>query len=411
VKRPVLLLGAVPRITVPIARSLHRHGVRVEVASFSSIEPAPRSTAISGFLRLPSPEKQTDAQPSTLTQLARLISERQYDMLIPVNDPALVFISEHDAPLRELLYVACPPPEIVQKVLNKLLTVEFARSAGIHTPSTYRVSNVSELQGLADQLRFPLVAKPYDKSGEMQFKVRYFQTYQSLHQALADDEELGSRLLLQEFVEGDGVGIEVLMHHGEAVAIFQHRRLKEVPASGGVAAVAIAESPEPMLVDQALKLLRVLEWEGVAMVEFRYDPAQRRSALLEVNGRYWGTSALPIQAGMDFPWYEWQIAHGEKPSVPATYSMGARWRWSAGYIDRWNGLAKSLARKALQHPALLKELVPSLSDLCSRDALWDFADPMPAILELLRTARNLAVSDVQSIVRALHSPRRGKKPA
>ena len=392
------MLGSVPRITIPIARSLHRHGVEVEVASFSNFESPPRSTAISAFHRLASPGDQTDGQPSTLTQLTRLISERQYDMLVPVNDPALAFISEHDAPLRELLYVACPPPEVVQKVLNKSLTVEFARLAGIHTPSTYCVSNVSELQGFADQLRFPLVAKPGEKSGEMPFKVRYFQTYESLHQALAD-EQLEGRLLLQEFVEGDGVGIEVLMHRGEALAIFQHRRMKEVPASGGVAAVAIAESPEPMLIDQALKLLRALEWEGVAMVEFRYDRAQRRSALLEVNGRYWGTSALPIQAGMDFPWYEWQIAHGERPSVPPTYATGARWRWTAGYIDRWHGLAKASARNALKNAALLKELVPSRADLSSRDALWDSADPMPAIFELLRTVKSLVVSDTRAILR------------
>ena len=409
--RPVLLLGSVPRITIPIARSLHRHGVEVEVASFSNIESPPRSTAISAFHRLASPGDPTDGQPSTLTQLTRLISERHYDMLVPVNDPALAFISEHDAPLRELLYVACPPPEVVKRVLNKSLTVEFARLAGIHTPSTFRISNVFDLHGLADQLHFPLVAKPHDKSGEMQFKVRYFQTYQSLHQALADDERLGSSLLLQEFVVGDGVGIEVLMHRGEALAIFQHRRVKEVPASGGVAAIAIAESPEPMLIDQALKLLRALEWEGVAMVEFRYDGTQRRSALLEVNGRYWGTSALPIQAGMDFPWYEWQIAHGEKPSVPTSYAIGARWRWTAGYVDRWYGLAKTSIRNALRNGALLKELVPSRTDLSSRDAIWDPTDPMPAIFELLRTVKNLAVSDARAILRALNPAPPAKKPA
>jgi predicted ATP-grasp superfamily ATP-dependent carboligase len=408
VKRPVLIVGAVPRITIPIARSLHKQGVRVEVASFSGVELPPRSRAVSDFVRLPSPEHQTDRQsPTFLECLTRLISQRQYDMLIPVNDPALALVSEHDGRLRELLYVACPPPQVVQRVLNKSLTLDFARRAGIHVPSTYRVSNVSELEILSNQLRFPVVAKPYHKSSEMDFKVRYFQTYELLYQALADDDQLGSRLLLQEFAKGDGVGIEMLIHHGELVAIFQHRRLKELPASGGVAAVAIAEPPEAMLVDQALALLRVLEWEGVAMVEFRYDRTQHQSSLMEVNGRYWGTLALAIQAGVDFPWYEWQIAHGEKPSVPLNYSIGARWRWSAGYIARWHGLARSSARKVLKHPAVLKELVPSFADLGTRDALWDSADPMPAIVELLRTVKDLVVSDIKAILRALRPARRG----
>jgi predicted ATP-grasp superfamily ATP-dependent carboligase len=405
-KRPVLIVGVEPRITIPIARSLHGHGVPVGVASLSTAEPAPRSRAVSDFVRLPSPDPETHDQSCTFLEfLTRLISECRYDMLIPATDAALALVSEHAARLRELLHVACPPPHVVERVLNKSLTLDFARRAGIRAPSTYRVSNVSELELLSNQLRFPVVAKPYHKSSETDFKVRHFQTYGLLHQALADDDQLGSRILLQEFAEGDGVGIEVLMHHGEPVAIFQHRRLKEVPASGGAAAVAIAEPPERMLVDQALALLRVLEWEGVAMVEFRYDRTQRQSSLMEVNGRYWGTLALPIQSGVEFPWYEWQIAHGEKPAVPLNYSVGARWRWSAGYIRRWHGLAKSSARKALKHPAGLKELVPSFADVSTRDALWDSADPMPAVAELLRAVRDLVVSDIKGTLRALRPVR------
>lgn len=403
-KRPVLIVGSAPRITIPIARSLHRHGVCVEVASFSAIEPPPRSRAVFDFFRLPSPDHQTHNQSSPfLKSLTRLISQRRYDMLIPANDPALALVSELDAPLRELLYVACPPPRVVQRVLNKSITLDIARSAGIRTPSTYRVSNAAELEALSSELRFPVVAKPCNKSDEMDFKVRYIPNYELLHKALETEDDFGSKLLLQEFAEGDGVGIEVLMHCGQAIAIFQHRRLKEVPASGGVAAVAIAESLEPMLVDQALALLRALEWEGVAMVEFRHDRARRQSFLLEVNGRYWGTLALAVGAGVDFPWYEWQIAHGEKPAAPLDYSVGARWRWSAGYIRRWHDLAKSLASKVLEHPAGLKELVPSFGDLSARDAIWNIADPMPAVAELLRTTKDLAVSDIHGVMRALRS--------
>ena len=142
------------------------------------------------------------------------------------------------------------------------------------------------------------------------------------------------------------------------------------------------------------------------MVEFRHDRAQRLTSLMEVNGRYWGTLSLAIEAGVDFPWYEWQIAHGEKPAVPLSYSTGARWRWSAGYITRWRELAKTSISAALKHPAGLRELVPSLADLSARDALWDAADPVPAIGELARTVRDLAISDLKGMVRALRPVRR-----
>ena len=76
---------------------------------------------------------------------------------------------------------------------------------------------------------------------------------------------------------GDGVGVEMLFHQGECIAAFQHRRLKEVPHTGGAAAMAIAEAVDPTLKKMAIDLLRGIGWEGVAMVEFRHD---RRTGLL-----------------------------------------------------------------------------------------------------------------------------------
>ncbi len=409
-KRPVLIVGVEPRITIPIARSLHRHGVPVEVAALSQAEATLRSRAISGFIRLPEADHQTGQSDAVMEFLTKLISQRSYDMLIPATDAALSLVSAHDAALRKLLYLACPSPQVVNRILDKSLTLEFANKAGIRVPSTHRISNVAQLEALSGELQFPLVAKPYHKSSETDFKVRYYPAFEDLQQALRNDSALGSRILLQEFAEGDGVGIEILMHSGEPVAIFQHRRLKEVPASGGAAAVAIAEAPEPLLVDQAVTLLRALEWEGVAMVEFRYQRSRRLSSLMEVNGRFWGTVALPIQAGVDFPWYQWQIAHGERPDVPKSYSVGARWRWSAGYIRRWYGLVRTTAGKAFRHPAALKELVLSFEDLKVRDALWDTADPMPAISEPLRQVKNLVAADFASVLRKLGLRRRPAKP-
>jgi predicted ATP-grasp superfamily ATP-dependent carboligase len=420
-KRPVLILGSVPRITVPIARSLHGHGVPVEVASFSAVEAPPWSRAVSDFIRLPGsgPGSGEEHRSSIVEALTRLISKRGYDLLIPANDTALAFVAQHEATLRSLLYLACPPARVVQRVLDKSLTLEAAREAGVRTPLSYRIANATELEVRAADLQFPLVAKPLDKGDESSFKVRYYETYESIHQALAavnrtTDDQLGGKLLLQEFVQGEGVGVELLMHNAEPVAIFQHRRLKEFPASGGVAAVAVAEAPEPLLVDQALALLRALEWDGVAMVEFRYDRARRHSSLLEVNGRYWGTLALAIHAGLDFPWYQWQIAHGEKPDVPLRYSVGMRWRWSAGYLSRWHDLAKDSAANLFKPSAGIKEsavkpggakklgmkeFVPSWADIDAADALWNGNDPMPAIGELLRTLKDLAASDVKGITR------------
>jgi predicted ATP-grasp superfamily ATP-dependent carboligase len=397
-KRPVLILGIEPRITIPIARSLYRYGVPVETASLSDTEPFLRSRSVRKSTRLPDPSN--SSFPDSLT---RLISSQQFDMLIPATDAALAAISAHDEHLRALLHVACPPPQVVQRVLNKSLTLEIAQKCGIRVPQSYRIRTLAELEAMSNSLQFPLVAKPYHKSKETDFKVRYFRDLDELRRALTSDEELGSRILLQEYCPGDGVGVEVLLHQGQAIATFQHRRLKEVPSTGGAAVVALAEQLDPDLVEQAVALLRAIEWEGVAMVEFRYQRAERRAALMEVNGRYWGTLSLPIQAGIDFPLYEWQLAHGETPVVPSSYAVGTRWRWTAGYVRRWHDLAKSSARKALRRPSVLRELLPSVTDLIgTRDAMFTATDPLPAISETLGTLRAALTSDMSAVLKRAH---------
>src|SRR5262249_30616411 len=47
---------------------------------------------------------------------------------------------------------------------------------------------------------------------------------------------------------------------------------------------------------------RAMEWDGVAMVEFRYDPVSGDAVLMEVNGRFWGSLPLAVHSGVNFPY-------------------------------------------------------------------------------------------------------------
>ncbi|MGD0508496.1 MAG: hypothetical protein ABSA27_11910, partial [Terriglobales bacterium] len=82
-KQPVLILGVEPRITVPIARSLHRLGVPVAVASLSERDLSLHSRAIFRFLRLPT---YAESPSGFVTALSAFIRERGVDMLIPATD-------------------------------------------------------------------------------------------------------------------------------------------------------------------------------------------------------------------------------------------------------------------------------------------------------------------------------------
>lgn len=306
-------------------------------------------------------------------------------MLLPCSDAGLVAVSAHYDKLRSLVHLGCPPPDVVARVLNKNETLNAARACGIPVPRSYRVPDLAGLDALRGELRFPLIAKPVSKGYETSetFKMRYFATFQDLRDAFLCDDQFGARNLIQDYCAGTGVGVEMLVHHGEPIALFQHRRLRELPVTGGGSVLAVSEPVDPLLAEQAVTLLRALGWEGVAMVEFRYNPSERTAVLMEVNGRYWGSLPLAIHAGIDFPLYEWQIAHGETPSVPTTYEHGLRVRWLRGDVLRLHSIFGEPPDNGFLQLSKSGELGRFLKDFVhpARPAIWSSSDPLPALTE------------------------------
>src|SRR5262249_13953596 len=117
--------------------------------------------------------------------------------------------------------------------------------------------------------------------------------------AIWQDVVGGGAALVQRPVSGSGEGIFVLRWRGATRAAFAHRRLREKPPSGGVSvlreSIAICEDQ----LRHVEALLDALDFEGIAMAEFKNDG--RTAWLIELNARLWGSLQLAIDAGIDFP--------------------------------------------------------------------------------------------------------------
>src|ERR1700739_1732441 len=108
--QPTLVLGASPRISLPIARSLHQHGVAIHIASFQPEEPDLRSHTVRQFHRLPDWRKDKAA---FSRELIALVRDKRFDLVLPAGAPSLAALAELWDELAPLLRVGCPRPEIV----------------------------------------------------------------------------------------------------------------------------------------------------------------------------------------------------------------------------------------------------------------------------------------------------------
>ncbi len=113
--------------------------------------------------------------------------------------------------------------------------------------------------------------------------------------------------VVQERVAGEGWGVSCLYWEGEHIASFTHRRLREKTATGGTSTLRVSAS-NPELESYAHRLLGEMNWHGLAMVEFKYNPAARQGWFIEINPRLWGSIHLAVTAGVDFPALLYQAA-------------------------------------------------------------------------------------------------------
>jgi predicted ATP-grasp superfamily ATP-dependent carboligase len=132
----------------------------------------------------------------------------------------------------------------------------------------------------------------------------------------------------------------------------------------------------PILEDVAQQLLAHLGWHGVAMVEFKYDPETKKYWLMEVNPRFWGSLALAIASGVDFPWLLYCLATDGDVEPVFQYRIGITARWLLGDMLAFIDCFKKYKSKI----HLLKDFI-FCKDSTYDDFHWD--DPLPFVVESL----------------------------
>jgi predicted ATP-grasp superfamily ATP-dependent carboligase len=158
---------------------------------------------------------------------------------------------------------------------------------------------------------------------------------------------------------------------------------------------------DPALEAQARRLLGALGWRGVAMLEYKQDLRTGRTVLMEVNGRFWGSLQLAIDAGVDFPYLNHQLALGQPLDLPPAYRTGVRSRWWLGDVDhllaRLQGDASNLPEDAPSRwQAVLAFLTPGRS---GRTEVMRRDDLRPGFRELRCYALDLGRSLVSNMRR------------
>lgn len=211
------------------------------------------------------------------------------DILIPVNSNEVRAIMQFRESLAEYvdymgvneIYRALDDKHEFQKLLEK---------QGLPSPKSF----IS-----LDDIIFPAVLKP--RQGSSARGVQYLYSKRDVDRArrkLGGDQ---NSYIIQEYIDGMGVGYSGTFLEGTIIVGYAHRRVAEWPISGGSSVVreACSYADQVRLRELVQGVMEVAPWSGWAMFEFK-----RREngdfVFIECNPRIWGSIHQGLANGVNY---------------------------------------------------------------------------------------------------------------
>ncbi len=333
----VLVTDGENRSALAVTRSLGKRGCRVVVTGRDVRTLASSSRHCSLGLGAPDPMRHGSEYVSAIGDA---VVRESIDIVFPLTEQSISLLNEARERFPRGTLLACPSAEKMRAISDKSALFRLAGALGVAIPETLHLDGPDDLASVLGQIdRYPVVVKPSlskipISDGFICAGVGYAGSREELERLYETSPALRYPSMIQERIVGEGTGLFTLYGGNAHLALFSHRRLREKPPSGGVSVVSESVPLDREMVEASDRLLSAVEWDGVAMVEFKRDRRDGKAKLMEINGRFWGSLQLAIACGVDFPSLLLDHITGKAPSaVVGSYRVGHRLKWLLGSLD------------------------------------------------------------------------------
>ena len=341
------------------------------------------------------------SEPSWIEQVEALARE--------LNVGSILTIAEgyHAALIRERgcfepdIHVFSPAAECFKKATDKDTMHNLCKRLGV--PVAKGMTLDALMERVDDgPLRFPLVLRTRNQNtdaGRTPWKAAYARDRQELDRLHAEVRDIASNVIVQEYHPGVEDHIQILMHDGEPFMVGEYIGEHHMPLAGGVTVQRVS-CRHPAIERDAVRLLQAIGWEGVAGVQFHYNPATGEHIFLEINPRFIGGLPTVIMAGFDAPYLLWQ-SHFEPERMRRTrYRLGLRTRILGGDANWMLGMIRRDPLPPDQEHLGKASAVARFLWNCgpwTRDDVFWLRDPKPFFVDLGQMVRKLRDRNVDLI--------------
>lgn len=383
--RALILEDGYSRQALTASRALAAAGWEVGIGAHRACGVSACSRSTSHDHRVHAPEQDLDR---FVEGVNAAISDVGYELVFGARDVEVLALSarRHEIGAE----VPHPPHERVLRALDKLELAAAAQAVEVATPTT--VPATAEAVSLAT---YPVLVKARlhatldGVARPARLETLHATTQPEAAERVNAIRAAGGEPLLQEAVTGHLLELALVVdRNGQVAASMQQVVQRTSRREGGVAVRATTVAPDQRLFDRVRALVAELGWWGLAELQFIVPPGGDPH-LIDFNGRFYGSMALAVGAGINLPAIWASVASGRPAIGGVSAQAGLRFQWLAGDVRRCFAEDRADRLRTLRQTAGW-----SLGAIQSVLAL---RDPLPALRHATLDARSFVEKRVDLV--------------
>ena len=297
-------------------------------------------------------------------------------LIFPTDDKHVEIISKNKGVLKEYYKISTSDWSVISNLYNKKNTYKICDETDVNYPQTIYPDQIEDLNNL--NMEFPVIIKPaimhkfYSKTRKKVFlcndKESLKNNYLKALQIIPKEE-----IMIQEIIKGSNenqFSVCFYFSNGEPIVSLMAKRKRQHPIDFGNATTFAETVNEPKeIYENSIRLLKHLNYEGVAEVEFKKDQNSNRFYLLEVNPRTWKWHMISEHSNSPFLFSIFQKIYFNKLITSN--------KWEKAFFRHL------LTDIPISMKMIFKGIYKPVKYNKVKYAVWDKSDLLPSIFEII----------------------------
>lgn len=224
--------------------------------------------------------------------------------------------------------------ETAVKATDKGEMIKAFKAHNVESPWYFIIENKSKLASISRQLSFPCILKPTDNAGSRGVTLVNSLEELDLAYAYSREQSRGGEVIVEEYITGSEVSVEVMVVDGEIYILAVTDKL----TTGAPHFVEMGHSQQSQLGEENISKIKNLTERAVKAIGIKHGPAHVEIILTKdgpkmvelgarMGGDYITTHLVPLSTGIDMVKASLDVALGLKPGIKSKYNKGSAVRY------------------------------------------------------------------------------------